>query len=176
MLASAVRSGAGSRDFFGTAYGEAGGKFDGFQFGDGDVSVDDTLLLIEPEAAKQYDRRPEEDRRRGPAGADADGRPPAAAAGRPTIDGREKPGKAGPRPPAKARSFQGTADVPAATAKMRLVQIADEIVSLLASDPNATIRVTVEIAADFPSGVSDTIRRGVSENATSLGFKTKDWE
>jgi len=46
----------------------------------------------------------------------------------------------------------------------------------LASDPNATIRVTVEIAAEFPNGVSDTVKRGVSENATSLGFKTKDWE
>jgi hypothetical protein len=77
---------------------------------------------------------------------------------------------------ATARLFHGTADVPAATAKMRLVQIADEIVSLLASDPNATLRVTVEITAEFPSGASDTIKRGVSENATSLGFKTKEWE
>ena len=59
---------------------------------------------------------------------------------------------------------------------MRLVQIADEIVSLLASDPNATIRVTVEITAEFPSGAGDAIRRGVSENATSLGFKTKESE
>jgi hypothetical protein len=40
----------------------------------------------------------------------------------------------------------------------------------LASDPNATIRVTVEITADFPWGVGDAIERGVSENATSLGF------
>ena len=66
--------------------------------------------------------------------------------------------------------------MPAATAKMRLVQIADEIVSLLAADPNATIRVTLEIAAEFPSGAGDAIRRGVSENATSLGFKTKESE
>ncbi|MDB5311961.1 MAG: hypothetical protein JWO38_6163 [Gemmataceae bacterium] len=54
VLASAIHSGATSRDFFGTAYGQDGGKFDGFQFGDGDVSVNDTLLLIEPEAATRY--------------------------------------------------------------------------------------------------------------------------
>src|SRR5262245_60085228 len=41
-------------DFFGTAYGEHEGKFDGFKLGDANVQLDDTLLLIEPEAAAQY--------------------------------------------------------------------------------------------------------------------------
>ena len=50
------------------------------------------------------------------------------------------------------------------------------MIKLLASDPAATVRVTLEIDADFPTGAGDTIRRGVSENATSLGFKVKDWE
>ena len=59
---------------------------------------------------------------------------------------------------------------------MRLVQIADEIIGLLASDPNATLNITVEINAEFPSGASDQIRRAVTENATTLGFKTKAWE
>jgi hypothetical protein len=36
--------------------------------------------------------------------------------------------------------------------------------------------MTIEIAADFPAGVSDAIKRAVSENASSLGFTTKDWE
>ena len=34
----------------------------------------------------------------------------------------------------------------------------------------------VEITADFPNGAPDYIERGVSENATQLGFKNKDWE
>ena len=50
------------------------------------------------------------------------------------------------------------------------------MIKLLANDPNASIRITLEIAADFPHGASDMIKRGVSENATSLGFKIKDWE
>jgi predicted AAA+ superfamily ATPase len=176
VLASAVRSGAGSRDFFGTAYGDAGGKFEGFQFGAGDVSVNDTLLLIEPETAKQYALAQQkiivvDPPEVVPSGdSDTGGRVVA-----PRREG-ETPGKTGPTTPAKAKSFHGSADVPAATAKMRLVQIAEEVVSLLASDPNATIRVTVEITADFPTGAGDAIKRSVSENATSLGFKTKDWE
>lgn len=63
--------------------------------------------------------------------------------------------------------------MPSATARMKLVQIADGIVSLLASDPDATLRLTVEITADFASGVRDAIRRGVKEDATSLGFSRR---
>jgi uncharacterized protein len=66
--------------------------------------------------------------------------------------------------------------VPAATAKMRLVQIVEEVVAVLASDPNASLKVTVEISAEYPDGASDTIKRAVSENARSLGLKSADWE
>jgi hypothetical protein len=59
---------------------------------------------------------------------------------------------------------------------MSLVTIAEDVIALLAADPNATIRVTVEISAEFPGGASEHTRRAVSENASSLGFKTKTWE
>ena len=176
VLASAVRSGAGSRDFFGTAYGETEGKYEGFQFGGGDISVNDTVLLIEPEAAKLYEIAHKQAIVLDPPEIQQTG---GSHAGGPTyapIGEGEKLVGSGHTSPAKAKSFLGTVVVPSATAKMKLVQIAEEIVSLLTSDPNATVQLTVEITADFPSGVSDAIRRGVSENATSLGFKTKDWE
>jgi hypothetical protein len=48
------------------------------------------------------------------------------------------------------------------------------VISLLASDPNATVHIALGIDAEYPQGASDTIKRGVSENATSLGFKRKD--
>jgi len=112
-----------------------------------------------------------------PEGDGKSGATPATVTGAPPVE----PGKAGksgsgPVAPPKPKSFHGTVEVPAETAKARLVTIADEVIKLLASDPNATIRVTLEIAAEYPSGASDTIRRGVSENAGQLGFKTKDWE
>src|SRR5207249_4814974 len=56
VLAQAIRTGAASKDFFGIAYGQRDGKFDGFQFGsDKNVQFDDTLLLIEPESARLYE-------------------------------------------------------------------------------------------------------------------------
>ena len=64
----------------------------------------------------------------------------------------------------------------AAAAKIRLVEIAEEIIGLLASDSRASVKVSVEITADFPEGASEQLKRAVSENAGNLGFKNKTWE
>src|SRR5690606_19989082 len=170
VLAAAVRTGASSCDFFGTAYGQADGKYDGFQLGQGSVSFDDTLLLIEPEHAVAYE---------------AANRPAAAPSGSSTGGTTTGPASTPPGTPAtgpvatpasKAHSFHATADIPPATSKMRLVQIAEAVSSLLCADPNASGRVTVEVSADFPSGASDQIKRAVTENCTSLGSSSKSWE
>jgi len=52
----------------------------------------------------------------------------------------------------------------------------EEIIGLLASDPQAIVHVSVESGADFPASVSDQLKRAVSENPTSLGFKNTTWE
>ncbi len=169
VLEQAVLKGAASRDFFGTAYGQHEGKFDGFHLGDANVQVDDTLLLIEPEAAARYEA--------------AHAAPPAETAyvfpvtstKTPTPRVKDDPPDISPEP-AKAHTFIGMAEVNAATAKVRLVQIADEIISLLASDPQSCVRVSVEINAEFPEGVSDSIKSATSHNAATLGFKNKTWE
>jgi predicted AAA+ superfamily ATPase len=171
VLAQAIRSGAASRDFFGTAYGQRESKFEGFQLGSSSIQFDDTLLLIEPEAARQYEASQAKPVEVPPSegGVPNDQGGPAAVPPKPPV-------VVPPTPVPRARSFHGAADVPAATAKMRFVQIADEIVSVLLQDPNASISVVVEISAEFPAGAPDTIKRAVSENAKILGLKAADWE
>ncbi len=85
-------------------------------------------------------------------------------------------GTTGGTPAAKAKSFHGSIQIAPSAAKLRLVEVAEEIISVLASDPNASLNITLEVNAEFPSGVPDQTKRAVSENATSLGFKTKSWE
>ena len=75
-----------------------------------------------------------------------------------------------------SRSFHGNATINAATAKVRLVALADEIIALLVSDPGATVNINVEIHAEFPNGVPAHIKRAVSENANALALKSKNWE
>jgi hypothetical protein len=170
VLAHAIRTGAASRDFFGTAYGQTGETFEGFQLGSANIQFDDTLLLIEPDAARAYEEATR----------------PIPATPQPTP-GKPEPGVAGSVPPLpapagttpglpKPRLFHASHEVPAATAKMHLVQLADEIVKVLCSDPNASVKVVLEISAEFPDGASDQVKRAVSENARSLGIKTPDWE
>jgi uncharacterized protein len=183
VLAKAIDTGAASKDFFGTAYGQTDGKFEGFALGGGSVVFDDTLLLIEPEAARAYEEANRPKPQRVDTGSDQTAAtepgtsPDYPIPGNTLVGGLTEPQQKPLVPPAaKAKSFFGAAEIPTATAKMRLVQLADEIVSVLASDPNANIRLTVEISAEFPAGASDTVKRAVSENARSLGLKTADWE
>jgi hypothetical protein len=168
VLAAVIR--AGSHDFFGIAYGQSGGKYDGFQFVFGNLSFDDTLLLIEPEAAKQYAIEQKKLKVVVPPETGKDD-------GGETGDTKVvvELGKKTPTA-SRAKSFRGSVEINATLAKSRLITIADEVIALLASDPNATVRITLEIDAEFPQSTTEVIKRGVSENATSLGFKTKDWE
>ena len=67
-------------------------------------------------------------------------------------------------------------DLKAASAKVKLLTLGEEIIAVLAADSGATVSVTVEISARFPGGVPDHVNRAVSENAAQLGFKIADWE
>ncbi len=169
VLAQAIVKGAGTRDFFGTAYGHSGEKFEGFKFGDANVQFDDTLLLIEPAAAKAYELAhppviPSGSTRPGPV-------QPGPVSTGPTVPGANPPGTL-----SKVKAFHGSVDVAPATAKVRLVQIAEEIIAMLATDPNAEVKVSVEIQANFPNGTQDQTKRAVSENANTLGFSSAEWE
>jgi len=179
VLEQAIHKGAATMDFFGTAFGESGGKFEGFQFGTGNVQFDDTLILIEPEVAKAY--------------ASAivvppPSQPPLPEVGNiqggvqqpltPTTAGGSTQLSPVPSVPTgpKAHAFFGAVDVKAPTAKAKLLELADEIISLLSQDPQGTVKVTLNIEAEFPNGAADHIKRGVSENARMLGFKNATWE
>jgi len=181
-LIKAIRSGTTSKDFFGTAYGQQGDKYEGFMIGDPSAQVDDTLLLIETNAAMEYaveTARVQAAKLSStpPAPSTAPISPAAPAStpdpGRLSAD---IGGITGPASLPKATSFHGSVHVKPHAAKLHLVQLADEIISILSSDPNATLGITLEINAEFPAGVADPVRRAVSENAQTLGFKVREWE
>jgi predicted AAA+ superfamily ATPase len=169
-----VLKGAAARDFFATAYGQHEGKYEGFHFGDGFIQVDDTLLLIEPARGAAYE---EAEKKRDPDPAPTPP-PPGGGGGTPSPEPAPQPPQpipvpGDPRPVYK--NFHGSVEVSASMAKMKLAQIADELINLLSSDPDATVKVTLEVSAEFPQGAKENTKRAVSENATSLNFKSKEW-
>jgi uncharacterized protein len=184
-LSLAIRTGATSTDFFGTAYGQDGEKYTGFLIGEGTVQLDDTLLLIEPNSANEYlaNLKKAESAKIVLTDAGTNASTVRPMTGGETGTGSTIEAESGSSSSAtgtnivpKPKSFHGSIQIKPSAAKMHLVQVAEEIISLLASDPNASLNITLEINADFPSGASDQIKRAVTENATSLAFKVKAWE
>ncbi|MBU0551512.1 DUF499 domain-containing protein [Myxococcota bacterium] len=173
VLFDVIKQGVASGDF-GAARGVSGEGFVDLRL-KGEVAWDDGLLLVEPshaaallersrqaaEAAAQQPPQVE-----GPGlGAHTPLSPKAPEGFLPFISAQASPSV-----------FFGAVEVNATTARLELVNLAEEIISVLASDPHASVRVTVEINAKFPDGAPDHVRRAVNENAAQLKFKTQVWE
>jgi uncharacterized protein len=128
------------------------------------------LLLIEPERAAAYEAAQT---------AAVVAPPPNPGPGIPGSEVGGIPGVPVQTPVSSTRtaqSFHASVAVNAPIAKARLVELSEEIIALLCSDPHAAVRVTVEISADFPYGVREDVRRAVSENARSLSLNNAEWE
>lgn len=154
VVANVVRTGAASKDFFGTAYGSTDGKYDGFAFGDGNISFNDTLLLIEPEADTQYAIEQKKLIVALPPETGGKTEEPTTVSGgtTPITEPGKKATVIGATATPKPKAFRGTVEVTASLAKSKLRSIAEEVIELLNTDPNANIRVTLEIDAEFPRG------------------------
>jgi hypothetical protein len=149
--------------------------------------LDDTLLLIEPQIAARYQeellRKEEEERKKkdnqvtGTGGKDGTGSGSNGGNGGQGTTGKDpRRGDETGNQEKKATAFHGSVEISPSSNKVRLQEISDEILKLLLDAPNGELKITLEISAEFPSGVPDHIRRGVSENATTFGFKVKEWE
>lgn len=63
-------------------------------------------------------------------------------------------------------------------AKLDNIKVAQKlaIFALLSQDPQGSVKVTLNIEAEFPNGAQNHIKRGVAENAKALEFKNATWE
>jgi hypothetical protein len=179
VLNQAIRAGASSCDFFGSAESQFEGQFEGFKFGAAVHQVADTLLLIEPGTAKAYQERLDAERVVIEPPSEIVGGGEAPSGGNstvtsPLVTGTKIP--VGKLVATKSKSYFGAAKVNASTAKMQMITIYDEVIAHLVKDPLATVTVRVEITAEIPNGVKDDVKRNVSENAASLRFVQSDWD
>ena len=55
-------------------------------------------------------------------------------------------------------------------------QVAEEILQHLTTLPGGKVKVTVEIEAEVPDGVSEDVQRVISENCQALRFKWHGFE
>ncbi len=178
VLRQTLGAGAGSRDFFGFAYGQEGARYVGFHFGKATSPIlDESLLLVEPKAADQFDGvlQAEEAARKAaiapPTGGTGTGLTTGTGAPPPGV-AEPLPGGAtsGPAKGAKKTLFFGTVELNPLQPKPQFGDVVDEIIMLL-NRPDVRLKITVEIQAESEKGFDDGVQRAVRENCNQLKFK-----
>ena len=102
----------------------------------------------------------------------------------PLIPPNEKPGTgetdggSSPKPPVppKLKRFYGSVTLDATRVGRDAGKIAEEVISHLAGQVGATVRVTLEIEADIPDGADENLVRAVTENSSALKFTSQAFE
>lgn len=179
VLLGAIRDGFGlltwEQDSFAYAesYDEAAKRYRGLRGGQ-NVAISDTdsgLLVRSEVARRQIDaettpppQRPEED----------------ADTPSPLDPPRPKPSipDATPSPisESKPRRYYGTVTLTPERAGRDASRIADEIISHLVGLVGSSVRVTLEIEAEIPSGAPENVVRTVTENSRTLKFTSHGFE
>lgn len=196
----AVQAGAEDCDFFGLAQGKEDDRYVGFHFGERTSIFLDTVLLIEPGAAKAYANRtketlpnpppppPEKKRfatreeaelwmREHPV-TDVEQWVEQQTDGRWVIRFRSTPPPPPPPPtqtPQK-RHFYGNIDLDPILAKKQFADLVGEVLEQFTTQQAVKVRISVEIQADSPTGFSSDLQRSVKENCNVLKFKNAEFE
>ena len=74
------------------------------------------------------------------------------------------------------KRFHGSVSLDATRVGRDASRIADEVISHLTGLMGATVRVQLEIEAEFPNGAPDGIVRTVTENGRTLKFDSQGFE
>jgi predicted AAA+ superfamily ATPase len=125
-------------------------------------------LLVRPQAACEQ--------------LDAEGLPNApTAASAPmggSVSGSESPAPESASPPAPrtGKRYHGTVPLDPARVGRDASRVAEEVISHLTGLVGSRLRVTLEIEAELPDGVSDQVIRTVTENGRTLKFTAQGFE
>lgn len=76
----------------------------------------------------------------------------------------------------RAQRFYATVDLSSLTVAGDASKIAEHVVQHLSSLPTARVRLTLEIEVELPDGVSEQVKRTVTENAATLKFRSAGFD
>jgi hypothetical protein len=180
VLVEAIRGGLGLltwvQDAFAYAesFDESAGRYRGLQAGrqswiDGDNPMG---LLVKPAAAQRQLAAETQNTGGGTGGTTTTG----TGTGSTTTTGTGGTSGGTPPPPAAPKRFHGTVELDSKRVGRDAGRIADEVVAHLAGLVGSKVKVTLEIEAEIPSGVSEQVVRTVTENCRTLKFNSHGFE
>ena len=177
VLLQSIQDGLGllswTQDSFAYAesYDEPGNRYRGLRVGQlVFVKEDDSGLIVRPEVARrqiqsetvQPGERPGEDTK------------PSTPPGTGTTP--PQPAPADPVEPPRPKRFHGSVTLDPARVGRDASRIADEVITHLVGLVGSSVRVTLEIEVDIPSGAPDNVVRTVTENSRTLKFASHGFE
>ena len=176
VLLGAVRAGCAlltwEQDAFAYAesYDEAAQRYCGLRWGQHlAISDGDTGLLVRPEVARQQISA--ETSSSQPVDGNTGTVTPLGPV--PTPPPVSPPS---PATPPRPRRFHGTVTLDPTRAGRDASKITDEVITHLVGLIGSSVRVTLEIDADIPTGVPDHVVRTVTENSRTLKFTSHGFE
>ncbi|HVC07041.1 MAG TPA: DUF499 domain-containing protein, partial [Solirubrobacterales bacterium] len=135
------------------------------------IQITDQTLIVRPEVAVA--QRSAE----APESADGSDAATEALTGIPAEGGGPEPSGEGSEPPRQKKTrFFASKRLSSERYAMDFKNVADEVLAHLASVPDATVKITLEIEATAPDGFDESQARVVSENATTLKFEQSGFE
>ena len=175
VFEACIREGLRSVEFFGAAFGEKNGAYEGLRVGEGVAQVDDTLLLIEPTvaASKRADVAAHEPTERRKVGRTPFAGSPGVAR---SASGPASPPSASEPQPTR---FFAQFEIKPSAAKLALAELHDELIRHLVAEPDAIVTLRVELTAEVADGASPQLRRVTTENADkvpNVTLKSGGWE
>ena len=175
MLTDAIREGLAllmwPQDSFAYADGfdETANRFRGLRCGQWVNVSEDNLdgILVRPEVALKQHK------------AETETVPPDSE--RPKLPSPGAPGDqtsatGAPTTPSRPTRFHGAVSLDPARVGRDAGRIADEVISHLVGLVGSSVKVTLEIEAQVPSGVPDNVVRTVTENSRTLKFSDQGFE
>lgn len=175
VFVQTIRDSLAHKDFFGYASGEKEGTFEGLLFGStGGVYLAEGAVLVRPDAAERAATPPEatgaarSDRPKG--GSEF---PPPSALGTAT---KPKKGTSGTMAAVLPRRFHGTATIDATDPIKNFAELVENVVEHFSAQYGTEVVLTLEVEARRRDGFDTKTVRIVRENATTLKFKTAEFE
>lgn len=180
VFTKTVTDGIAHKDWFAYAGAEKDGNLEGLLFGSsaGSVYLNDTAVLVRPDAAEAAIAKAQPAPRRTPAPFPAVGGGTSGSSDRPPPSTSTGTARTPSKPAASATfsRFHGSTDVKTDDPIGHFAEVVQNVIEHFTAQYGTEVTISVDIAARSRSGFDVKTVRVVRENASTLKFKIADFE
>jgi uncharacterized protein len=183
VFKTVIDRGLESGDFFGFASGKEKDQYLGFAVGTSAlITLDDSSLIIEREAAIEYlEKVKQSSRTQAGGGSSATGQSQKADMGEgprheDSFDPKDGCDSGAPHQSVAKKQFYGTVDLNPVTATMSFSDIVNEVVQHFTSKIGVEVAIKIEVEAKSSEGFDEALQRTVKENCSVLKFTSAEFE